>query len=86
MLKSVKGGIIIERNLGGARLSKRYFVRTSSLEVGMKIDQSIIDKTRRVLIARGVILDEYLIDALKRLGIIGVYIREGVVDETYTLA
>ena len=65
-------------------MSKRYFVRTSSLEVGMKIDQSIIDKTRRVLIARGVILDEYLIDALKRLGINGVYIREGEDEEVDT--
>lgn len=67
-------------------MSKRYFVRTSSLEVGMKIDQSIIDKTRRVLIARGVILDEYLIDALKRLGINGVYIREGEDEEVDTPA
>ena len=58
-------------------MSRRYFVRTSSLKTGMKVDQSIIDKTRRVLIARGTILDPYLIDALKRLGINGVYIREG---------
>ncbi|MBR3825008.1 MAG: HD-GYP domain-containing protein [Lachnospiraceae bacterium] len=43
----------------------------------MKVDQSIIDKTRRVLIARGTVLDTYLIEALKRLGINGVYIREG---------
>ena len=58
-------------------MSRRYFVRTSSLKEGMKVDQSIIDKTRRVLIARGTILDTYLIDALKRLGINGVYVREG---------
>ncbi len=58
-------------------MSRRYFVRTSSLKEGMKVDQSIIDKTRRVLIARGTLLDTYLIDALKRLGINGVYIREG---------
>ena len=61
----------------GAGLSRRYFVRTSSLKEGMKVDQSIIDKTRRVLIARGTVLDTYLIEALKRLGINGVYIREG---------
>lgn len=58
-------------------MSRRYFVRTSSLKEGMKVDQSIIDKTRRVLIARGTVLDTYLIEALKRLGINGVYIREG---------
>ena len=77
MLKSVKCGILTETNVGGARLSRRYFVRTSSLKEGMKVDQSIIDKTRRVLIARGTILDDYLIEALGRLGINGVYIREG---------
>lgn len=43
----------------------------------MKIDQSIIDKTGRVLIARGTLLDAYLIESLRRLGINGVYIREG---------
>ena len=43
----------------------------------MKVDQSLIDKTGRVLIARGMILDNYLIEALGRLGIDGVYIREG---------
>jgi len=43
----------------------------------MKIDQSIIDKTSRVLIARGAILDDYLINSLQKLGVSGVYIREG---------
>ena len=62
-------------------MSRRFFVGTRVLKEGMKIDQSIIDKTGRVLIARGTILDSYLIDGLKRLGINGVYIREGKVDE-----
>lgn len=70
-------GILTKINLGGAGLSKRYFVKTNSLIAGMKVDQSIVDKTGRVLIARGVRLDAYLIDALKRLEISGVYIREG---------
>ena len=59
---------------------KRYFVATRLLKVGMKIDQSIIDGTSRVLIARGAILDEYMIDGLRKLGISGVYIREGEED------
>ena len=62
-------------------MSKRFFVRTSSLKKGMKIDQSIIDKTGRVLIARGTLMDSYLIDGLVRLGINGVYIREGKDEE-----
>lgn len=56
---------------------RRRFVPTRLLESGMKVDQSIIDGTGRVLIARGALLDDYLIQALRRLGISGIYIREG---------
>lgn len=56
---------------------KRYFVATRRLQEGMKIDQSIIDGTNRVLIARGAILDEFMINGLRKLGVAGVYIREG---------
>ena len=62
-------------------MSRRLFVGTRVLKEGMKIDQSIIDKTGRVLIARGTILDTYLIEGLRRLSINGVYIREGEDDE-----
>lgn len=58
-------------------MSTRRYVVTRRLQSGMKMDQSIIDSTGRVLLARGSFLDEYLIDALKKLGIMGVYIREG---------
>lgn len=56
---------------------KRYFVRTRSLKEGMRIDQAIRDRMDRILIARGTILNNYLIDSLQKLGINGVYIREG---------
>ncbi len=59
---------------------KRYFVRTRSLEEGMRIDQNIKDRMDRVLIARGTILDEYLISSLKKLGIGGIYVSEGEED------
>lgn len=62
-------------------MGRRYFVATRLLKTDMKIDQSIIDGTGRILIARGALLDEYLIDSLRRLGINGVYIREGEDDE-----
>lgn len=58
-------------------LIKRYFVRTRSLQEGMRIDQSIRDRMDRILIAKGSILNQYLIDSLQKLGINGVYIREG---------
>lgn len=63
---------------------KRYFVATRLLKNGMKIDQSIIDGTNRVLIKRGAILDDYMIDGLRNLGISGVYIREGQEDTVAT--
>ena len=56
---------------------RRYFVATRLLKSGMKIDQSIIDGTNRVLIARGALLDDFMIDGLRKLGVSGVYIREG---------
>lgn len=56
---------------------KRFFVRTSKLEEGMRIDQAIIDRMDRTLVARGAILDAYTIEALAKRGIHGVYIRTG---------
>ena len=56
---------------------RRYFVPTRLLQVGMKIDQSIVDGTNRILIARGAELDDFMINGLRKLGISGVYIREG---------
>lgn len=56
---------------------RRYFVPTRLLQEGMKIDQSIVDGTNRVLIARGAELDEFMIRGLRKVGISGVYIREG---------
>lgn len=46
----------------------------------MKIDQAIVDRMDRTLIARGAVLNTYLIESLKKLGICGVYIREGEED------
>ena len=46
---------------------KRIYVRTRSLKEGMKIDQAIVDRRGRILIARGAVLDGYLIDSLLEL-------------------
>jgi putative nucleotidyltransferase with HDIG domain len=46
----------------------------------MVIDQSIIDSTGRALVNRKTVLDDYIIDSLKKLGIGGIYIREGEED------
>lgn len=59
---------------------KRFFVRTSKLEVGMRIDQAIVDRMDRTLVARGATLDAYTIEALEKRGVHGVYIRTGEED------
>lgn len=59
---------------------KRFYVRTSSLREGMKIDQSIKDRMDRTLIARGTYLDSFTIEGLKKRGVTGVYIQEGEED------
>lgn len=59
----------------------RRFVRTRSLQVGMIIDQAIVDRAGRILIARNTPMDTFHKDALLKMGIGGVYIREGEEDE-----
>ena len=44
--------------------------------------QAIKDRLDRVLIAKGTILDDYLIQALKKMNVTGVYIEEGEETET----
>ena len=46
----------------------------------MRIDQAIKDRMDRTLVARGTIMDQYIIDSLKRLGLTGVYVSEGEED------
>lgn len=69
--------VVVERHEG---MVKRFFVRTRSLKNGMKIDQKIVDKMGRTLIARNTVLDDFMIDSLSRLGVAGIYIREGEED------
>ena len=56
---------------------RRYYVRTSSLKKGMKMGQVIKDRLDRVLIAKGTILEDYMILALRNMNVPGVYIEEG---------
>lgn len=56
-------------------------MRTRQLKPGMKMDHSIYDRIGRVLVAKGAILDEYVIDSLLKLGVMSVYIQEGEEDD-----
>ena len=53
---------------------------TRLLEPGMKVDQSIIDRMGRTLIARNSTLDEYIISSMLNLGIMSIYIQDGEYD------
>lgn len=44
------------------------------------MDSAICDSKGRVLVAKGAILDEYVIESLLKLGIMSVYIQEGTED------
>lgn len=46
----------------------------------MKIDQSVVDRMGRNLVARGATLDDYIIDSMIKLGIMSVYIQDGEFD------
>ncbi len=59
---------------------KRRFVSTRLLKEGMKIDQSILDRTGRSLIEKGTYLDDFHIEFLQEKGVGGVYIQEGEAD------
>lgn len=59
---------------------RRFFIPTASLKEGMRMGQSITDRLDRILITRGTILNEYLINGIKKLNISGVFIEEGEED------
>lgn len=59
----------------------RKFMSTRILKAGMILEQTIADRADRVLIARGTVLDEYHIDSLRKMGVTGVYIRTGVIED-----
>ena len=59
---------------------KRKYMRTRSLKPGMVIDQSVIDRLGRNLVARGSVLDEYVIESMLKLGVMSVYIQDGEYD------
>ena len=59
---------------------RKKYVSTRSLQSGMVIDQAIVDRTGRILIARKTTLDDFLIESLRKMGVTGIYIREGEED------
>lgn len=59
---------------------RRRYISTRLLQPGMVIDQNLVDRTRRILIARKTVLSEFHIQELTKLGVTGVYIREGEED------
>ena len=59
----------------------RKFMRTRQLKPGMRVDHPVADRLGRVLVARGATLDEYIIDAMLKMGIMSVYIQEITDDD-----
>ena len=63
-------------------MSRRHYTKTRQLKPGMVIDQSVVDKKGRALIVKGATLDDFQIDGLLRLGVSGIYTRDGQEDES----
>ena len=59
---------------------RRKYVPLRIVQPGMMIDQAIIDRAGRVLIARRTRLEDFHIDALKKMGVTGIYTCEGTED------
>ena len=55
---------------------RRKYVPLRIVQPGMMIDQAIIDRAGRVLIARRTRLEDFHIDALKKMGVTGIYTCE----------
>lgn len=47
----------------------------------MIIEQAVVDRAGRVLIKRGTELNDYLIDSLKKMGVPGIDIRTGIIED-----
>lgn len=47
----------------------------------MRVDHPISDRLGRVLVARGATLDEYIIDAMLKMGVMSIYIQEFIDDD-----
>lgn len=60
---------------------RRIFMRTRQLKPGMRVDHPVVDRLGRILIARGATLDEYIIEAMLKMGIMSIYIQEGTADD-----
>lgn len=67
-------------------MSKRKYMRVSSLKEGMKVDERIVDRLGRTLVAKGAVLDDYIIQSLERLGVSGLYLQIEESDEDIKLS
>lgn len=61
-------------------LVRRKYLALRLVEPGMIIDQAIIDRAGRVLIARRTQLEDFHISGLKKMGVAGIYVRDGEED------
>ena len=68
------------KRIGGSTLITRKYMAMRRVRAGMVIDQAIIDRAGRVLVARKSVMDDYTIEALIKMGVPGIYIREGEED------
>ena len=54
-------------------MSERVFTKTEDLVIGMRVEQEVINNIGMVMIARGSILDDFMIGAVEKMGMEGIY-------------
>lgn len=59
---------------------RRRYIPLRTAQPGMILDQAVIDRAGRVLIARRTPLEDFHIEGLRKMGVGGIYIREGEED------
>ncbi len=57
---------------------RRRYKPIRSVEPGMVIDQAIMDRAGRLLISGNTVLNDHMIDIIKKMGLFGIYIIEDV--------
>ena len=62
-------------------LAKRRYVSVKRLESGMVVAKPVRDELGRELVVYGCTLNDYQIEALQKLGVPGVYIKDGEEEE-----
>lgn len=62
-------------------MERRKYVNTDALKNGMKVSEPVWDEYGRTLLSDGMLLDDFMIQALPKFGVTGIYVENQEVEE-----